>query len=327
MSQNPTAVVDLTTATPAEIDTVLARIMGDRAVLSMQFESVWHRIHDLAGDKKVGRSWRSRDWGMTDDEAFDALTAVASGNITYVGDMARSALARLADLRIEVEVLDEEERPLLDEYHRRGGWTRAFLATSANGHIHRSRECSTCYATTQFFWFTDLSGHDEAEIVTKAGSDACTVCYPSAPVNDLKRPRSIFSDDEKAAQQARVEREQAKNERLAKKIANGLTADGSEFKVSYVEHNQSISTYNRETRQREYSVGSVTRTERFKTERAALQWVVQYVSWGDDLHTSAKAPAYRQIVEAVAAKHNQSIEQVEAEIKVKVAAKIKRDSR
>jgi hypothetical protein len=56
-------------------------------------------------------------------------------------------------------------------------------------------------------WLTDLSDHDEQEIVDLAGERACTVCYASAPVAlRLDRPTQLFSEDEKAAQKAREER-------------------------------------------------------------------------------------------------------------------------
>lgn len=183
--------MDLTTATPVEIDTVLAEIMKKAATLQASYD------YEIAAAREIEK-------GVAKFEA---------GDMRYSGwslDEAAEHRAAADKIATQILILDEEARPLNEEFERRGGWTRAFLATSTNGHIHSSRSCSTCRFTTTFYWFTDLSGHDEAEIVTKAGSDACTVCYPSAPVNDLKRPRSIFSDDEKAAQQARDERAAAK---------------------------------------------------------------------------------------------------------------------
>lgn len=303
--------MDLTTATPVEIDTVLARIMGDRAALAARISGAANDLHRAAGDKQTGSTWsRNRAWGMDLDEALAAAQDVAAtSEMGWKVHEAEQAIARWHDLVAQEEALRAEAAPLNAEFTRRGGWTRAFLAVTSKGHIHSSTDCSTCYASTQYFWFTDLSGHDEAEIVAKAGSDACTICYPSAPVNDLKRPRSIFSDDEVAAQEARERREAEKAERLAKKIANGLTEDGSEFKVTY--------------RNR----GGFPETERFKTEWAAVQWMVQYISWGDTLDDSEKSPAYEQIIEAVAAKHGLSVEEVREDVSRKVVAKIKRDSR
>lgn len=311
--------MDLTTASPVQIDTVLAEIMNKQAALMMRFDSAKSDLHRAAGDEQTG-SWGHRSWGMNTEEAIEAAQAKTASERIWEAREAEQALARWEDLQAQARVLREQAAPLNAEFTRRGGWTRAFLATSSNGHIHSSRACSTCRETTQFFWFVDLSGHDEAEIVTKAGSDACTVCYPSAPVNDLKRPRSIFSDDEVAAQQARERREAEKAERLAKKIANGLTEDGSEFVVAYPEAH-----HHRDRTTGGWVAGECK--ERFKTERAAVQWMVQYISWGDTLDGSEKSPAYEQIIEAVAAKHGLSIEEVREDVANKVVAKIKRDSR
>lgn len=318
--------MDLTTATPVEIDTVLARIMGDQDSISARIGTAIDALHYAANDKKVG-SWGRREWEMATDEARAKVEEYAKSETPWVASKAQQALDNLDNLRKQAQALREEAAPLNAEFRRRGGWTRAFLSTSSNGHIHSSRNCSTCYSTTQYFWFVDLSGHDEAEIVAKAGSDACTVCYPTAPVNDLKRPRSIFSDDEKAAQKAREEREQAKADRLAKRIANGLTEDGSEFVVEWVEKNRGGHQRNPETGQTEYVYRDRVQRERFKTEAAAVQWVVRYITWGDTLDGSEKSPAYEQIIEAVAAKHNLTIEEVREDVSKKVVAKMKRDAR
>jgi hypothetical protein len=223
--------MDLTTATPVEIDTEIARIWGERDALAARYASVSDKIHRAANDELVtvvnGTGFyakRTTRWAMDHAFALETAKGIAASTLApeWETRKAREAVAEYDAVMAEAEALREQERPLHVEFKRRGGWTRAFLATSAGGHIHSSRECSTCYETTQFFWFTDLSGHDEAEIVAKAGSDACTVCYPSAPVNDLKRPRSIFSDDEKAAQQARDERAQ----KAAAKKALEVTVEG-----------------------------------------------------------------------------------------------------
>lgn len=321
--------MDLTTATPVEIDTVLARIMVEKNSVAMNLMHAREAIHRAADDKQVG-PWGYREWSMTLADALAKVQAdaVEDPERPWVARDAAKALERYDNLLAQKAALRAEAAPLNVEFQRRGGWTRAFLATSTKGHIHSSRNCSTCYDTTTYFWFTDLSGHDEAEIVTKAGSDACTVCYPSAPVNDLKRPRSIFSDDEKAAQQARVERDQAKADRLAKKIANGLTQDGSEFVVTYVEHDRpQWGKRDPQTGVQERIVADVERREHFKTEKAAVQWVVQYACWGEGLHKGDKAPGFAQVIAAVADKHSKTVAEVTAEIEAKIVAKNKRDNR
>jgi hypothetical protein len=318
---------DLSTQSPVEIDTQLAALYYAEQEAVLDVKRAMATIHHRAGDKKVYFASTSQ-WAKTNEEAIakvkDNLTLVHQPWEIRASQLALDALeaakAKVVQIRAQAEAFNAE-------FERRGGWTRAFLAVTSKGHIHASMGCSTCYPTTQYFWFTDLSGHDEAEIVAKAGSDACTVCYPSAPVNDLKRPRSIFSDEEKAAQKSRVEREQAKADRLAKKIAKGLTPDGSEFKVTYVEHHAGGHERDPQTGQSTYVYKDRPRKEFFKTEGAAVQWVVQYAAWEKGLHDGDKAPAFAQVIEAVAAKHGKSVEEVTAEVEAKIAAKIKRDSR
>jgi hypothetical protein len=127
------------------------------------------------------------------------------------------------------EKILDEANPGEEEFNRRGGWTRAFLVTNNGGHIHKKRSCSTCYSTTRFVWLPEYSGKKEEEIIEDAGKQACTVCYPNAPVETLKRPSVIEAPDRKAA---RLIREKEKAIRDAKKIEKGiLNVDGSEIKL------------------------------------------------------------------------------------------------
>lgn len=87
------------------------------------------------------------------------------------------------------------------------GWSRAYLVTNTGGHVHRSMSCSTCYATTDYFWVTALSGLTDDEVVDEARERACTVCYPDAPVEKLAQATRVFSDDERDAQARAAERD------------------------------------------------------------------------------------------------------------------------
>lgn len=312
--------MNLTTATPVEIDTLLAALDTKRWDAAAKVSGAKEGVMYAAGAK---RNYYAKTWNMKFDDALDALCLTAANDDTYKGAEAQRKIDRLNEAEAAVTAIDADIAPLEAEFDRRGGWTRAFLAQAANGHIHSSQHCGSCYPTTRYFWFVGLSGHDEAEIVTKAGSDACTYCYPTAPVNDLKRPRSIFSDDEVAAQRDREARAAAKAARDAKRIEKALTADGSEFLVEWTEvrggHDRDAngnSTYVTRPR-RQY--------ETFKTEQAATQWVVQQMCWGHV--TEGQHGAMTQIVEAIATKHGQTVEEVRTMVAGKVAAKNKRDAR
>ena len=93
------------------------------------------------------------------------------------------------------ELYREESAPYQAEWDRRGGWTRAYVVP--DGHIHKSTCCHTLYPTTLISWLPDQSGLSEEEIVKHAGVHACTVCYPTAPVEEL---RAAEAAAKKAAQ-------------------------------------------------------------------------------------------------------------------------------
>jgi hypothetical protein len=62
------------------------------------------------------------------------------------------------------------------------GWSRFFLVTNVNGHIHSGTNCSTCRWDTSFAWLPELSGLTEADAVEEYGEILCSICFPSAPV-------------------------------------------------------------------------------------------------------------------------------------------------
>lgn len=315
--------MNITKASPVEIDTTLAALYNERVSASMKVISAEESLMRTAGAK---RDYYYKTWSLTLAQALDAVQALTSDDRSWIASDAKHTLERLEQAKAAVAAVDAKMAPLNAEYERRGRWTRAFLVTNTGGHIHSSMNCGTCFPTTQYAWLPELSGHDESEIIAKAGSDACTACFKDAPVSDLKRPRSIFTGDEIAAQEARAKREQEKADRLAKKVANALTADGSEFRVTWIRKN--AGGHERDAQGRStYVVKDREDSEHFKTERAALRWVVQYVSWGHDLDTDDMAPGFAQVIEAVATKHGKTVEAVRTEIQAKVAAKIKRDSR
>lgn len=114
---------------------------------------------------------------------------------------------RAAEARAEAAPLEA----IYDTYR----WSRFFLCTASNGHIHSTTACTTTFVTTQFAWLPELSGLTEAEAVEAHGEILCSVCFPSAPV-------AWTNGVAKAVQAERAEREAAKVERAAKKAAKAL---------------------------------------------------------------------------------------------------------
>lgn len=186
------AIIDLRTATPPEIDAVLADLDYERWTAFMK--AVQYR-------QSAYRAGEGSRWSRPDPARAEKLMG-------YAAEQDAIAAAKEAEMA-----------PYEAEFDRRGGWTRAFLVvTSGTGHVHSSRRCHTCYPTTQFHWVTGYSGHDEAEIVEDAGERACTICYPTAPAYVLNRPTKMFTKDEEAKAAARAEREAKKAAALAASV-------------------------------------------------------------------------------------------------------------
>lgn len=218
---------NLTTATPVEIDTVLADLYGKAYVARQGAERQYQEMQQWIGREINEGGYRARP--ATNDEVTDYLLDT-EGSTEYKPRQIHQMWKRYEDLYEQFESHTSAQQPYSEEFVRRGGWTRAFLVvTSGKGHVHRSMDCHTTYATTQFHWVIDLSGKTEEEVVEAAGERACTVCYPTAPVEVLSRPTSIFSEDEKEAQRRREERAAAKAAREAAQIVVANWQDGSCF--------------------------------------------------------------------------------------------------
>jgi hypothetical protein len=171
-----------TTMTPVEVDTVLA--------------DLWDRMY------------RQMDI-LARTKGYLKLTKNARLADEYGAQIAK-ADAALAALKVEA-------RPYEAEYQTRG-WLRYFLVTNGNGHVHRGRDCSTCYPSTRYGWLTTLSGCDEAAMVAEYGTDACTVCFPGAPA----LPGWGSSKSEREHQAARDAREAKRSVAAAKRAVGAL---------------------------------------------------------------------------------------------------------
>lgn len=302
MSLSAARSLDYIDFTPVEIDNKLAELYEQRAAI----------LGPLG--------WREEDASKkrAEVEKVEAAGERYEGQLAYLTGVAEKAEDVVAAMWEAADAKTLEARPYEAEFKARGGWTRAFLTTSANGHVHSSMQCSTCNRegnVTRFAWMTDYSGADEKTIVEDAGERACTTCYPSAPVDILSRPTKMFTPDEKRKQEERVQRAEAKAAREAKKIANALTEDGSEFVVRTEPDGRPRHWRN---------------TESFKTERAAVIWATDRFAWhGDDLRglghqgerQQTQLAAVREIAAAVAKKHGLPEEYVYQQIKVKGAVK------
>lgn len=221
---------NLTTATPVEIDTVLAGLWQDYYRAQDARDMEWTRVFSRA-ERALGLGgWKQRtpseaevaeivreaveEWEGTDISALPIEERMKAKEMVDLAAAAR----RYDDAAAAVDEAMLVMQPYDEEYVRRGRWTRAYLVTNSNGHVHSSMRCSTCFVTTRYQWMVSYSGSTEAEIVEAAGERACTVCYPSAPAEALARPTQMFTEDEEAKAKAREEREAKRAERESAKV-------------------------------------------------------------------------------------------------------------
>jgi hypothetical protein len=123
--------------------------------------------------------------------------------------------------------------PLQRVFDRRGGWSRFYVVTNVNGHIHSSRECGTCFPTTQYAWITALSGSTEQELVAQYGEAACTICFPSAPTfqgfGDGTSQLARYTQAEKDARAA--EKAAKASAKALKQLNERVTVDGGRYET------------------------------------------------------------------------------------------------
>lgn len=293
--------------TPSEIDVQLAALYESENKALNVVAMAKATIHRLAGDRQ---SWGAgRPWGKSLNDCLVAVETMAEDDQTYRGRNAYDALVRLEEATNALTDVREQAKPLNEEFTRRGGWTRAFLATSSTSpHVHNGMGCSTCNKmgkATQFGWFPQYSGKPESEIVEDAGERACTTCYPSAPVGTLSRPTKFLSEDEVAKAVAREERLAKRAKADAEKIVVEDIADGSTLH---------------------------TRSKTFKSLRAAVQYAASQrasvLRWG---MCHPCVPVWNRdadkVEQAIAAKTGQSLAEVHADIVNRAAASHRRTSR
>lgn len=252
--------------TPVEIDTQLNELLNKVAVLETRFANVETLLDYLLKQTVLNHD--------EIDKAENRITSIKS---------------QLLDL-------DDLMRPYNQEFNRRP-WTRAWLVTNSNGHVHNNRNCRTCFHTTQFYWLTQYSGASDVKIVTDAGEKACTVCFPDAPVDLLRRKSSIETKEQ-------VERRELRAAKAAERAVKEITnPDGTRLRVM-------LDGY----------------PETFKTERSAeiklIDLIVSHKLHGWDSRPMAQA----QIKSALAHKRGITLDELEKTISQKVIAKIKRDS-
>ena len=177
-----------------EVDTRLAALWETEQKALQDIAMTRDSLHRLNGEKKD--SWsRKAQWAQSDDQTEDEVRAKVEDEagpwfftgsdgvrrLVYPGTYALERLNYLDEQRRVLGKARAEAQPLEEEFDEKR-WSRFFLVTNTNGHIHRSMACSTTFPTTRWAWLPDLSGLTEEDAVKAQGPRLCSVCFPSAPV-------------------------------------------------------------------------------------------------------------------------------------------------
>jgi hypothetical protein len=229
--------VNITTAAPAEIDFRIQELDIEGARLRSRIDTAKNSLRLAIGQKRETIPSRiqpgSGGWPTSFEVALQTARALPAGTPnadgylrTFPGQGTVGVLlGTYDDLITESAKLGEAQARLQAEYIRRGGWSRVYLVTNSNGHVHNTTGCRNCYVTTSYFWVTELSGASDEQVVAQAGARTCLSCFDSVREDIIAgRPCLIETPQQRAN---REEREAVK----AAKIAKGVTADGSPLKV------------------------------------------------------------------------------------------------
>lgn len=190
-----------TSVDPKEHDTKIAAKYHELDKARQQVAYAEDTLRRLAGqehhyfsNRASSQAWATFSWEQTPagrdykhfehatlEQAMKVLGDLGNDhrNISKSSKTVGEALASYVD-RVEVVQDIREEIDTLEMAYT--GWSRFFLVTSSQGHIHSSMRCHTCRPTTTFGWLPELSGLTEDAAVEAHGPALCTECFKSAPV-------------------------------------------------------------------------------------------------------------------------------------------------
>lgn len=163
------------------------------------------------------------------------IAKIDAGARGYMAYQRPDYVKALEGHREMLAALEAEQEPFVAEWRKRRGWTRYFLVTNGNGHVHRERNCPTCYPSTQFAWLPTLADHPESEMVAEFGEKACSVCFPTAPsLYAEMKARGELSTSERRTQEEQAAKRAEKDAKAAAKAAKAITnPDGSPLRPKH----------------------------------------------------------------------------------------------
>lgn len=190
--------MEITTASPVEIDTKLAEI--------------YVRGYEANGVVTQIAHWLKN--------AKESLAKKAAGERFYSSaspEYVTELEAKLAVARETASAVWALTAPFDAEFDRRGGWSRLYLVDNSGGHVHSTMDCKTCFTTTEFVWLPEYSDKPATEVVEAAGALTCLTCFGSVR-ETIRRKRGVDPTKAKTAIEAPA-RKAARLEREAKAAA------------------------------------------------------------------------------------------------------------
>jgi hypothetical protein len=168
----------MTITLAVQTDTALAALWTQIYALRSEAQASLVRLANLTpSDQRKDRLASSEDRRTASEIVAEAEALVSD---PFVGKLVVKHLATRQAAKEKISEIETEISPLQEIYEQHR-WSRFFLVTSSQGHVHSSMDCSTCFSTTEYGWLPTLSGLTEADAVDQEGAILCSVCFPSAP--------------------------------------------------------------------------------------------------------------------------------------------------
>lgn len=223
---------DMTTTPTIDRTAAVANDTTEAAALAARSaaEQTQHRATDTIRRATGQSKDRNGKWSGSIRAANDIANVQPWSRTSWT-----DAIAAIASAQTAIDTANTTIEECEKAWYTGGMWSRFFLVTSSDGHIHSSLSCHTCHDTTTYAWLPDLSGLTMADAVAEHGEILCSVCFPDAPV-------AWTNGESKATIAAKAARTAEKAARDAKRLAKLLRTDGTVLRVGRSGYSERIET-------------------------------------------------------------------------------------
>jgi len=238
---------------PVEIDTIYADRLKTLDGAKFDADSAARSLVARSGNYVVVRfGSRAVDYYVRRDSGFLSGRCYSLEEVQpHVLDVETCVAERLAsqeaiDAYLDAQTALSEARvdcAEIEAIYNANPWSRYWLVTSSDGHVHRSRHCHTCNKGRQATGFAltpSLSGQSDSEAVAALGPALCSACFPEAPVESREQATiparlalTLWQEGFEAFQKAR-EKAAADAQKRAAERCPGSGEQGKRDRYGYV---------------------------------------------------------------------------------------------